>query len=208
MVRTLQLIDVVLNTMASETLHGRWHHFQECGRMELRNPFRQQDNFMVAGLERQALVGFMNRRQSGADFLKCTLSLSQVTLSYGLGFASWLHHVCLKSSLLKVQRLSSCLSSCTCFYPGCLYLCSWARVIHSMIYLFVHSFACICMCLEVYWYVHAEASWGWVSFWGNFHLVYWGRFSHLNPAFGTSVSLASYIPLEIRCVSLPCAGDR
>lgn len=88
MVRTLQLIDVVLNTMASETLHGRWHHFQECGRMELRNPFRQQDNFMVAGLERQALVGFMNRRQSGADFLKCTLSLSQVTLSYGLGFAS------------------------------------------------------------------------------------------------------------------------
>lgn len=69
MVRTLQLVDVVLNTMASEMSHGRWHDFEECGRMELRNPFRRQDNFMVADLERQALVGFMNRRQSGADFL-------------------------------------------------------------------------------------------------------------------------------------------
>lgn len=67
--RTLQLVDVILNTMASEMSHGRWHDFQECGRMELRNPFRRQDNFMVAGLERQAFVGLMNRQQRGADYL-------------------------------------------------------------------------------------------------------------------------------------------
>ena len=106
--------------------HGRWHGFQECGRTELRSQFRWQDNSMMASLGDKSPCRFPEWIADRSWLLVGTLSLSQVTLPCRLGFASWLHHICLKFFLLKVQHLNSCLSSFFFFFfcpsPPCVSL--------------------------------------------------------------------------------------